>query len=69
MAADGAASLVAGEVDFILGFGLGLRSRGGGAQRDLLAVGFGLGFRFGRFCLWCERFGAIASSASLAPGV
>ena len=50
--ADGAESLVAREVDFILGFGLGLWSWGGGADGDLFEGWDWVGFSFGTFGLY-----------------
>ena len=49
MVADGAASFVVGEVDFSLGFGLGLRARGGGADGKLFECGDWAGFSFWAF--------------------
>ena|ERR1700722_5580255 len=51
--ADGAASLVVPEVNFVLGFGLGLRSRGGGADGELFECWDRAGFSFGTFGLYC----------------
>ena len=47
--ADGAASLVAPEVDFVLGFGLGLQARGGGADGGLFEGWNWAGLAFGAF--------------------
>jgi hypothetical protein len=51
-------SRLAPEVNFILGFGLGLRSRGEGADGDLFECWDWVGFSFGSFSwFWLGAFG------------
>ena len=62
VAADGAASLVAGEVDFMLGFGLGLWPWSEGADGELFGGWGGSGFSFWSFsfvvgAFWCNCCG------------
>jgi hypothetical protein len=62
MVADGAASFMVREVNFILGFGLALWSQSGGVDGELFDGWDWAGLSFGAFSwfglgLWCGRFG------------
>ena len=66
--ADGAESLVAREVNFILGFGLRLWSRSGGADGELFEGWDWVGFSFGAFSWFGFAGFGFRFLVSAAPG-